>query len=695
MVNKSHILVFATFAALLASVFFASAVLFNFGGNVANPDTFYTPYETWVNVSVNATITGPGESILSVKANFSAINTTACDGDGYLNLSYVNGYWIGGCSVASFFTNTSQVTPITGGISFVVENSTTNYSSLQQYGSNSITIVMHNLGVPTMGASGVRFGSGTTNLSTTGINFNFVDLSFDVEGNLSYLTNGAVNLPVYQDIFLANFTNLDLSNPATASALAQFGNAISVAINSPRAFGDSRIYINTTLIATLNKSATLKFFNLPFASAPNISTDSGAAGVNGSITWESNGFVTAFNTTTGNLTFSVFGFSGYNITDNVIPAVSIITPGTAKNLTTFMLNVSINGTGTELSKVVINITNSSGQVNSTLYNSTTNTANCNATTAGGEFYYCTYNITLVQGNYTINATAWDYGGSSGNVKSLSQALSVDTTAPVISLSFAHPSNTAFNITITATESGSGISGSCTSSRGTVSGSGTTQYVYASGLDCETSYSFTIGCTDAAGNLGNRTESHTTSTCDSDSGDGGAATTSFWTNSYSPTTAQIQEGFSKGLKKGERVRVKIGTESHYVGIIKLTSTSATINVSSTPQQAVFSVGETKSFEVTEDDYYDIKVKLNSVNSTMANVTVWSVYEKMPAGATTGATTGTTTGAGNESVTTGATEGTAFFSSTVKSYWFWIGLGVVVIIIVGTWYYLRRRKRIKGY
>jgi len=297
-------------------------------------------------------------------------------------------------------------------------------------------------------------------------------------------------------------------------------------------------------------------------------------------------------------------------------------------------------------------------------------------------------------------TAWDYGGASpGNVKSSAQSLSVDTTAPVVTLSENADTETSLNITISITETGSGVN-TCTDSDSgtTISGSGTTRYLYESNLDCEEEYDYNVTCTDLAGNSDTEFDSFSTTSCDTGGDGAGAATTSFWTNSYSPTDQQVQDGFNKGLKKGERIRVKIGTESHYVGIIKLTSTSATINISSTPQQAIFNVGETKLFEVTEDDYYDIKVKLNSVNSTMANITTWYVYEKMPAGATTGTTTtGTTTSAGNESVTTTTTGSTsaAFFSKITKNKWFWIGLGFVIVIAVGVWYYLRRRKRTKGY
>lgn len=691
MVRKNYIFVFAVLAALVSVLFVASAAsIFNGIGSVTNTDIFYSPAETWINVSVsvlNDTGAASNAGVSEVRANFTAINSSACGGTGYLNLTYsAGGIWTGNCSVASFI-NVSQITPVLRYISFVAMNdSGYNVSTAQ-----SVTIVLHNLGVPTMAQSGVRFGTGTTNMSNEN-NFNSVNLIFDVEGNLSQLTGGAVNLPAYQDVFLANFTNLNLSNSSTASALAQFGNAVQVSINSPKAFGDSRIYINTTLVAALNSNATLKFFNLPFASAPSISTDGGAAGVSGSLTWESNGYVSAFNTTTGNLTFSVLGFSGYNITDSVVPAISVIS-GTAKNLTTFMLNISVNGTGTEPSKIIINISNSTGDINVTTYNSSINTARCNATTTGGEFHYCAFNITLFEGNYTLNVSAWDYGGSSpGNAKSLSQALSIDTAAPSISLGFSHTSDT-LNVTVTLTESGSGIS-SCVSNRGTVSGSGNSWNVAETGLSCETSYSYTINCTDNAGNSATRTESHTTSSCEvSDSGSSGGTTTSAWTMTYTADTTQFEssEGYSKALSEKERVRISIGNETHYVGIIDISSGEVTINVSSTPQTATLDVGESKKFEVTDDSYYDVLVKVNSINSTKANITMSLIHEKMPetpAATATGAAATQNASAGNQTGL-GAVSKLAK-SSIFKSVWFWVVIGA--LIIAGVAYYLIKIKKI---
>jgi len=75
----------------------------------------------------------------------------------------------------------------------------------------------------------------------------------------------------------------------------------------------------------------------------------------------------------------------------------------------------------------------------------------------------------------------------------------------------------------------------------------------------------------------------------------------------------------------RARVNVGNEEHYVGVISISTTTATINISSDPQQAVFNVGETKTFDVTKDNLADISVKLNLINTetNRASLTIKAV------------------------------------------------------------------------
>ena len=106
------------------------------------------------------------------------------------------------------------------------------------------------------------------------------------------------------------------------------------------------------------------------------------------------------------------------------------------------------------------------------------------------------------------------------------------------------------------------------------------------------------------------------------------TPSFWTKgTIEVTESQFKKGYSTELAQRQRVKISIDGIEHHIGIIDLTKNTATINVSSVPQQAVFNIGDEKKFEVTEDNYYDVYVKLNGIDNNKANVTIMSIHEKM--------------------------------------------------------------------
>jgi hypothetical protein len=128
-----------------------------------------------------------------------------------------------------------------------------------------------------------------------------------------------------------------------------------------------------------------------------------------------------------------------------------------------------------------------------------------------------------------------------------------------------------------------------------------------------------------------TATTTTTNTTNDDTEGGSVSggDAYWITPYYPTDAQLKAGYTQSLSLKFRMRVKVGTELHYVGVVGLTSTTATINVSSITQQSVMNIGDIKKFDVTNDSYYDLSVKLNSIASSKANITITSIHEQIPA------------------------------------------------------------------
>jgi hypothetical protein len=124
--------------------------------------------------------------------------------------------------------------------------------------------------------------------------------------------------------------------------------------------------------------------------------------------------------------------------------------------------------------------------------------------------------------------------------------------------------------------------------------------------------------------------------DEEDGSSGGSTTatttsSFWTSTYVLNENSLKEfegkGFSKEMTLKQRLRINLNGSEHHVGVVELTEILATINVSSDPQQAIFKVGDEKMFDVNEDDFYDLMIKLNSIESSKANITIKYVYEEV--------------------------------------------------------------------
>ena len=195
----------------------------------------------------------------------------------------------------------------------------------------------------------------------------------------------------------------------------------------------------------------------------------------------------------------------------------------------------------------------------------------------------------------------------------------DTTAPVATLSCT-PDPVVQHAVVTCTCSGTDIGGSGINSALTTAA--TTPSTAATGTYTVT----TCSVTDNAGNSATATDTYLVSGASSGSSSGGSYSTSFWTKgTHAVAKEQFALGFTKQLSVKQRIKVQVGSANHHVGVTGLTATAATINISSDPQQAVLSIGDERKFEVSGDNYYDIFVKLNSIENNKADVTIKSINE----------------------------------------------------------------------
>lgn len=169
--------------------------------------------------------------------------------------------------------------------------------------------------------------------------------------------------------------------------------------------------------------------------------------------------------------------------------------------------------------------------------------------------------------------------------------------------------------------------------------------------------------------------------------------------YSITNAQLSSGYSAPLKTGEKVQfTAFDNKNHSVTLSKLdaSSSSVTIVVASTPQTVVMKAGETKKFEMTGDNVYDLQVSVGTITTSNATVTLKAISEPITSAVRTPDTT--TPEATPESEDVPAGDGPEILPVDGKktSMWVWMVVVVIVVVIVillATIF--RKKKKFKGY
>ncbi len=351
-------------------------------------------------------------------------------------------------------------------------------------------------------------------------------------------------------------------------------------------------------------------------------------------------FIVEGENATGTKTNSTTNISMY--VDRTAPVITLpsYTNGTLKrNTDTLTLNISVidafSGEVGSVCLVDVKGTNESVAVSNRWCNSTS------------------FNLTgLTDGNKTIKV----YVNDTVNILGLnnSYVVKIDTTAPTISLTLSASARDSLTITV------SGVEGTCTPDRSGASISGST--LTETGLVCGIYYSYTVTCTDSAGNAGaSSATSFVTDGCG-----GGSPTPRFWTNTYIVSEEELEQGYRKELGVKNRVRVRVGVENHHVGVKSLTETQVTIEVSSDPVEIVLGVGEDTKVDVTGDGFYDIYVILNRISGDKADMTIQKIHEEVPEELK-----------GEGAVEEG--EGTAPPSRNLA--WLWVVVAILILVLIG--------------
>lgn len=316
---------------------------------------------------------------------------------------------------------------------------------------------------------------------------------------------------------------------------------------------------------------------------------------------------------------------------------------------------------------------------------------------------------LTDGNYMIVIRNFTDIGNNTNATAIAYNVTIDGTNPSVTIAKASTSTQhQLVLDLTVSDATSGINGKqCSVSGGgtdgiTMSGTAGAQTATQSGLGCNTAYTYTVACTDHAGNTNSQDVSLSTSTCtggssggSSSSGSGttgttvGSASSAFWTLTYNEATLDMSDdsdGVSANLAENYRVKLKVDAKLYYIGVTEATETTATINVTTSATQdrtATFSIGDVNKFDVNADNTYDLAITLNGISAGKADLSVVYIQEPMSAEE-------------QEAVEEQVTQEGAAAPETGKSNtWIWIVAGIVVLGIIGAAVFGRKKSRYKNY
>jgi len=461
---------------------------------------------------------------------------------------------------------------------------------------------------------------------------------------------GLTNLSVTRVIILDNVIPV----PAFSTGAAADGtNATATAI-----------YVNVTVTETNEANITFSLSNT--TGIWNSTTFKSTSGTKTrAINWTSlPDAVYTYNVTVSDIATHVNYTTTRTITiDSTLPVIGFGNRSEVSGTNVSRASIYVNVTVTETNEfnITFNLYNTTGIVNST----TNITAQRVINWTG-----------LPNGAYYYNITVTDTAGNVNN--SATRKITLDTVNPVPT----------FSCTPQTTSQGSTISCSCTSTDAL----STPVLVYTANPSTSTigsSFNTTCTATDGAGNSANASFEYAIIQVlaggSSSSGSSGGGSSSPGVTTTVVTTDQFANGYEKEISSNERMEVVIQNSNHYVSLVSASNGTATITVTSTPQTATLSIGETKKFNVNGDNSYDISVTLVRTLNGKATLSIIAINESIPSTSAEEQTSDTTSTVPEEVQPTEEVSESSGISSTV------ITIIVIVVVIIILFLVFRPKKR----
>ncbi|GEM_PF-2352327 len=212
---------------------------------------------------------------------------------------------------------------------------------------------------------------------------------------------------------------------------------------------------------------------------------------------------------------------------------------------------------------------------------------------------------------------------------------------------------------------------------TPNGTGYSDYCTNTDSDyiCDTAYTITANNIDRYPLTNHLNTTTTTDTTDTTSGGGSDAVATYY-----PTKEQLAEGYTLTIPESTKVKFYIGNKSHELVINSIDNTTIKITVTSEPQIKTLRINDEAKFELTDDNFYDFSVKLESITNSQAKLLMKTISESIPANELTN-----TQESNNETQTNGTSKNNAPIS-----YWITVSIILIITVAVTGYYYFKKRK-----
>jgi len=197
------------------------------------------------------------------------------------------------------------------------------------------------------------------------------------------------------------------------------------------------------------------------------------------------------------------------------------------------------------------------------------------------------------------------------------------------------------------------------------------------------FNWSINCSDGA-SLVNNSETRifsvaipTTTVENTGGGGGGGGSIS---SLYSPSTTQVQAGYSAKLKEKDKIKFSIKEENHTITTDKIYLNLATIIINSTPITLNLSMGQIERIDFNNDKVLDLEVSCLNISYSNAEIKIKEINEEIPVRVIFNETFG-----GEEKIENNAKSET--LESKGMNFGILISLGVV-LILSGIFYFLHK-------